>query len=241
MEGNGGAPLVLLVEDSDTLRQYALAALRMGGYEVVTAVDGRQALAMYGERRPDVIVLDVDLPELSGWDVLESIRRNDPMTPVIMLTATAPDERSRVRGLVGGADDYVVKPVGPAELRARVAAHLRRARRTAAPPEDVYEDGLLRLDFRGRRATVGGRELALTPTEFKLLSALVRNAGQTLDRRALLEQVWGDYSGAGGEQVKVYVGYLRRKLAEATSEELIETVRGFGYRYRVSDGDRVGS
>lgn len=232
--------VVLVVEDSDTLQRYAVTALELGGYRVVVAVDGREALRVFREERPAVVVLDVDLPHLDGWQVLERIRETDADTPVLMLTASAPDERSRVRGLISGADDYVVKPVGPAELRARIGALLRRSRRTAGsggnasrPPRghETYSDDVLTVDLGRRRAAVRGRELALTPLEFRLLSVFVRNAGETLDRRTLLEQAWDDYSGVGGDQVKVYVGYLRRKLAEATDVELIETVRGFGYRY----------
>lgn len=232
--------VVLVVEDSETLRQYAVTAIELGGYRAVVAVDGREALRVFREERPAVVVLDVDLPHLDGWEVLERIRKTDADTPVLMLTASAPDERSRVRGLISGADDYVVKPVGPAELRARIGALLRRSRRSAdsdgnaaRPPRghETYADDLLTVDFGRRRAFADGRELALTPLEFRLLSAFVRNAGETLDRTALLEQVWEDYSGLGGDQVKVYVGYLRRKLAAATDVELIETVRGFGYRY----------
>ena len=236
MAAAGTRGTVLLVEDSETLRRYAVHALEVGGFDVRVAQDGGEALRRYRDEGPDVVVLDVDLPVMNGWDVLDRIRETDQQTPVLMLTATAPDEPSRVRGLVAGADDYVVKPVGQAELRARVGALLRRARRsTATSPEDagedVYEDAVLRLDFGRRRAEVKGREIALTPLEFKLLCAFARRPGYTLDRQTLLEQVWEDYSGIGGDQVKVYVGYLRRKLAEATDVELIETVRGFGYRY----------
>jgi DNA-binding response OmpR family regulator len=240
----GTGPVVLLVEDSDTLRQYAKQALETGGFNVAVAADGRQALTRYREDRPALVVLDVDLPYMDGWEILARIREVDPDTPVLMLTATAQDERSRVRGLVSGADDYVVKPVGPAELRARVTALLRRAGRHTGGatakvnrPGDVYEDSLVRVDHGRRRASVAGRDLSLTPLEFKLLSTFVRNAGETLDRQALLEQVWDDYSGVGGDQVKVYIGYLRRKLSEATEVELIETVRGYGYRYAAPGGE----
>jgi len=152
--------------------------------------------------------------------------------PVLMLTARA-DELERVRGLHAGADDYVVKPFGKQELIARVQALLRRAARGGRTQEsDSYGDGYLTIDWGQRRVTVGDREVQLTPLEFRLLSTLVRNPRQVLSREQLLELVWGDAYGVGGDQVKLYIGYLRRKLDPDAPESVpIETVRGFGYRY----------
>jgi DNA-binding response OmpR family regulator len=159
-----------------------------------------------------------------------------------MLTAAA-DERSRVRGLMRGADDYLVKPASAAELLARVVALLRRSRRATAPAETaVYDDGLIRVDLIGRTTHVGGQELALTPLEYKLLSAFVRSPGATLSKEQLLREVWNDHSGGPGDHVKLYVGYLRKKLATLTEEDPIETVRGFGYRWTRAEtsGSRDG-
>jgi DNA-binding response OmpR family regulator len=177
------------------------------------------------------VILDVSMPELDGWAVLERIRDLSDV-PVLMLTARG-EELERVRGLQGGADDYVVKPFGKQELVARVQALLRRAAKAPHEEEpESYGDAYLTIDFAQRQVTVGERTVQLTPLEFRLLATLVRHPRQVLSRDQLLELVWGDSFGVGGDQVKLYVGYLRRKLdADAPASVPIETVRGFGYRY----------
>lgn len=236
-----GPPLVLVVEDSTTIRAFVAEALRLGGYEVVGAIDGNDGVAQFRSRRPDVVVLDVNMPGLDGWQVLEKIREHDEHIPVLMLTAQD-SEPSKVRGLVAGADDYLVKPVGMAELRARVGALMRRSRliNDSAPPEVVdeesaapanYGDDRISIDHAARRVEVDGREVSLTPVEFRLLCVFTEHRGQVLSRQDLLEKVWDDVAGSsGGDQVKVYVGYLRKKLGDEEGK-LIETVRGFGYRF----------
>jgi DNA-binding response OmpR family regulator len=155
--------------------------------------------------------------------------------PVLMLTARA-GELEKVRGLTRGADDYVTKPFGRQELLARIQALLRRSTGRAESPE-TYADEVLSIDFAQRSVTVGDREVSLTPLEFKLLSAFVRHPNQVLSREQLLQLVWGDSFGVSGDQVKLYVGYLRRKLSpEAPDDAPVETVRGFGYRYRRTAG-----
>ena len=230
MSAADGRPLVLIVEDSMVIREVTKQHLALGGYEIATASDGGEAVRLFGELRPAVVVLDIDLPVLDGFEVLERIRKIDPRAPVLMLTGSAPEEASRVRGLVSGADDYVVKGVGGAELRARVGALLRRA--GYAPPTsqvaETFESDGLRVDFAATRVEVDGAEVSLTPVEFRLLRAFLDAPGETLSRQQLLETVWNDFSGAsGGDQVKVYIGYLRKKIGE----QRIETVRGFGYRF----------
>jgi DNA-binding response OmpR family regulator len=175
-------------------------------------------------------MLDVSMPDLDGWQTLERIR-DLSQVPVVMLTARG-DELERVRGLQAGADDYVVKPFGRQELVARVQALLRRAGAREGEQES-YADDRLTIDFAQRAVTFDGAEIALTPLEFKLLAAFVRHPRQVLSRDQLLELVWGDAYGVSGDQVKLYVGYLRRKLSpEDATRVPIETVRGFGYRYR---------
>jgi DNA-binding response OmpR family regulator len=171
------------------------------------------------------------MPELDGWNVLERMRDMSEV-PVLMLTARG-DELERVRGLQAGADDYVVKPFGRQELVARINALLRRAQRGAPQEEaDSYADPYLTIDWAQARVTVADRDVQLTPLEFRLLSTFVRHPRQVLSRDQLLELVWGDAFGVGGDQVKLYVGYLRRKLDPAAPDAVpIETVRGFGYRY----------
>jgi DNA-binding response OmpR family regulator len=175
------------------------------------------------------VVLDVSMPGLDGWEVLNRIRELSDV-PVLMLTARA-EELEKVRGLRAGADDYVTKPFGRQELLARVDATLRRGR-SAPQAQETYADDFLTVDFAQRKVTAGGVELALTPLEFRLLGAFVRNQNQVLSHDQLLELAWGDRS-ADRDQVKLYVGYLRRKLGTGVGDESpIETVRGFGYRYR---------
>ena len=222
---------LLVVDDDDDIRALVVTLLERTGATVKDAANGRDGLREFHAWRPDLVVLDINMPELDGWSVLERIRDMSDV-PVIMLTARG-DELERVRGLQAGADDYVVKPFGKQELVARVQALLRRAAR--APGEtaaETYADSYLMLDWAQARVTVGGREIQLTPLEFRLLSTFVRHPRQVLSRDQLLELVWGDAFGVGGDQVKLYVGYLRRKLDPGSPDSVpIETVRGFGYRY----------
>ena len=223
---------ILVVDDEADIRELLRELLARAGYDVELAADGRAGVrALFGER-PDLVVLDVNMPGLDGWQTLERIRDVSEV-PVLMLTART-GELEKVRGLTRGADDYVTKPFGRQELLARVQALLRRAPGRAESLE-TYADDVLSIDFAQRSVTVGDREVALTPLEFKLLSAFVRHPNQVLSREQLLELVWGDSFGVSGDQVKLYVGYLRRKLNPASPEEApVETVRGFGYRYRPS-------
>lgn len=220
---------VLVVEDSETIQRFLCRVLQGGGMAVTTSGDGEDAVERFMAERPDCVLLDVNLPLLDGWGVLRKLRAVDEGVPVLMLTAVQ-DEPSKVRGLLGGADDYVVKPVGAGELLARVTALLRRRRIGAgASSEAVFDDGRLRIDFTRQAATVDGEPLSLTPLEFRLLAAFVRHLGETLSPRQLMETVWNDYTGMTTDPVKVYVGYLRRKLGGAADR--LETVRGYGYRF----------
>jgi DNA-binding response OmpR family regulator len=224
---------ILVVDDDPLTRQIVSRMLERADYEVVEACDGRAALRELYARAPDLLILDVDIPELDGWQVLERVRDLSDV-PVLMLTAHG-SELERVRGLQAGADDYVPKPFGHQELLARVQALLRRARGRAGQ-QATYADSRLLLDFAQRAVRYEERDVRLTPLEFKLLAALVRHVNQVLSREQLLELVWGDSRGGSPDQVKVYVGYLRRKLDPAVPEATpIETVRGFGYRYRKPD------
>jgi DNA-binding response OmpR family regulator len=220
---------VLVVDDEDDLRDVVCTLLQRAGLRTTSARDGQQALKALYDERPDLVVLDAAMPVLDGWQTLERIRHLSDV-PVMMLTARD-GELEKVRGLKAGADDYVTKPFGRQELVARVEALLRRA----GDREDevvVYDDGLVHIDFADARVSVEGKEVGLTPLEFKLLATFVRHPNQVLSRDQLLELVWEQALGGPTDQVKVYVGYLRRKLAAATDSSPIETVRGFGYRYR---------
>jgi len=219
---------ILVIEDDADLRELLETLLQRRGYRFVGAADGHEGLRRLFDRRPDLVVLDVMLPGLDGWQTLERIRDISDV-PVLMLTARGA-ELERVRGLRGGADDYVSKPFGRQELLARIDALLRRA---ADPPaqREVYSDGLLRVDFAQRLVAVSGNPISLSALEFRLLSAFVRDPDRVLGHEELLEKVWGPRA-TGKSEVKLYVSYLRRKLFGCTQETPIETVRGFGYRYR---------
>ena len=224
---------VLVIDDDDDIRGLVRTLLERGGSIVRDAPNGREGLREFHAWRPDLVILDVSMPELDGWNVLERIRDMSDV-PVLMLTARG-DELERVRGLQAGADDYVVKPFGRQELAARVSALLRRASLggTREQEADSYADAYLAVDWAQARVTVGEREVQLTPLEFRLLSTFVRHPRQVLSRDQLLELVWGDAYGVGGDQVKLYIGYLRRKLEPGAPDDVpIETVRGFGYRYQ---------
>lgn len=209
-----------------------MTLLERAGFRAIEAADGREALRLLYAQRPAAVVLDVTMPALDGWQVLERIREVSDL-PVLMLTAQG-EELHRVRGLRAGADDYVAKPFGRQELLARIEALLRRAGRRAEMAE-AYRDELLHVDFAQRRVLAGTEEISLTPLEFRLLSAFLRHPGQLLSRDQLLELVWGDPAARSGDEVKLYVGYLRRKLDTAAGAgSAIETVRGYGYRYRAA-------
>ena len=221
---------ILVVDDDADIRTLVAELLQRAGHEVIRAPDGESGLKLFYAEHPDLVLLDVSMPGLDGWDVLKRIRELSDV-PVLMLTARA-GELEKVRGLRGGADDYVTKPFGRQELLARVDAALRRGRNNQQP-EQTYADDFLTVDFAQRQVQAGGVDITLTPLEFRLLGAFVRNQNQVLSHDQLLELVWGDARSADRDQVKLYVGYLRRKLGTGAGEESpIETVRGFGYRYR---------
>jgi DNA-binding response OmpR family regulator len=224
-------PTILIADDDADVRRLIVVLLERAGYRALEAADGQEALRLLYAQRPAAVVLDVTMPGLDGWKVLERIREVSDV-PVLMLTAQG-EELHRVRGLRAGADDYVPKPFGRQELLARIEALLRRSGGNAEVTE-AYRDELLEVDFPQRRVLVRGEPVSLTPLEFRLLGAFLRNPGQLLSRDQLLEMAWGDPAARSGE-VKLYVGYLRRKLdAVAGAGVAIETVRGFGYRYRAA-------
>lgn len=220
---------ILVVDDDDDIRGLVRTLLERAGHDVSDASDGREGLRELYAGSPDLVILDVAMPGLDGWATLERIREVSDV-PVLMLTARD-GELERVRGLKGGADDYVVKPFGRQELVARVDALLRRPRSRGA--QDTYADARLSISFAQRAVRYDDREVALTRLEYRLLSAFVRHPNQVLSNEQLRELVWSDATATSRDEVKLYVGYLRRKLdAAAPGSTPIETVRGFGYRYK---------
>ena len=217
---------ILVVEDEPLITSFLARGLAAEGHTVDTAERGDDALDLFAARRADLVVLDVMLPGIDGFDVLASMRATDPAVPVIMLTARG-EIADRVRGLDLGATDYLVKPFAFAELTARIRAHTRRP--AGQPSSQQLHAGDLPLDLLTREATVNGREVALSAREFALLAYLMRHPGQVLSRQQILNGVWGFTFDPRSNLVDVYIGYLRRKLG-SDGEQMIETVRGMGYR-----------
>lgn len=219
-----------MIDDDADIRLLLRELLERAGYTVDEAEDGKTGLRHLFTNAPSLVILDVTMPDMDGYQTLERIRDLSDV-PVLMLTART-QELEKVRGLSAGADDYVAKPFGRQELLARVQALLRR---TGGKTEviEAYSDDFVEIDYAQRHVRVQTRDVQLTPLEFKLLAAFVQNPNKVLSRDQLLDLVWGDPYGVSGDQVKLYVGYLRRKLVpDAPESAPIETVRGFGYRYR---------
>ncbi|MCB0970848.1 MAG: response regulator transcription factor [Acidimicrobiales bacterium] len=219
---------LLLVDDEDNLRSMLEAALRHSGFEVHPAANGRDALDAVGEVKPDLIVLDVMLPDLDGFDVCQRLRRDNDRTPVLFLTARDATE-DKVRGLTMGGDDYLIKPFSLDELVARINAVLRRTGNAKEGAVLTCRD--LELDDEAHLVTKAGTEVALSPTEYNLLRYLLINQGRVLSKAQILDHVWQyDFGGDGGV-VETYIGYLRKKV-DSAEPRLIQTVRGVGYTLR---------
>lgn len=227
------ARTILVVDDEPNLREAVAENLEAEGFSVVVAGDGREALTRFRETRPDLIVLDLMLPELSGVEVCRIIRAESPV-PILMLTAKN-SEVDKVVGLELGADDYVTKPFSARELVARIHALLRRADRGIAAEESpaVVELGTVQVDLAGHRVLRDGETVPLKPKAFELLAFLVRHPGQVFTRDQLLERIWGyDYAGET-RTVDVHMHWLRAAIeADASTPVLLHTVRGVGYVLR---------
>lgn len=223
---------ILVIEDDEDIRTVVVTRLSRAGYETIVAADGMDGLRRFYGDRPDLVVLDIGMPVMDGWQVLERLREVSDV-PVLMLTA-AIQERDKLRGLRSGADDYITKPFSGEELLARVEVALRRVGSSEEESETTgYSDPEIAIDFQKHEVFVRGEPVGLSPTEFRLLAALTRSANQVLGQDQLLDQVWGREYVGSLEVVRLYVGYLRRKIERNhEAPTLIETVRGFGYRYR---------
>jgi DNA-binding response OmpR family regulator len=220
---------ILLVEDEALISSFIEKGLRAEGHTVDSVDRGDRALDRIRLVEPDLVVLDVMLPGMDGFEVLGALRAIDPQLPVVMLTARG-EIADRVRGLDLGATDYMVKPFAFAELSARIRAHLRAAD-TRQPRADSLDVAPLHLDLLRREVeTEGGAAVELSAREFALLAYLMRHPGQVLSRQQILDGVWGYSFDPRSNLVDVYVGYLRRKLTEAGAPHILATVRGMGYR-----------
>jgi len=219
---------LLVIEDEPSIREFLTTHLERKGYEVQTAADGRKGLQAFYSWRPDLLLLDIVMPEIDGWEVLARLRATSQV-PVMMLTALGMPHQ-KVRGLEEGADDYVTKPIALAEFTARVQSLLRRGIKPEF--EEPYHDEVLSIDFQGHQVIKNGRHVELSPTEFRLLVILVKDKGIPVSPGRLLELCWDDGSGKQNG-LRVYISHLRRKIGKDDhGRELLETVTGIGYRYR---------
>jgi DNA-binding response OmpR family regulator len=221
--GNVGTALICVIEDEQVIANAVAARLRNEGFEVETAADGHEGVALCERVRPDLVVLDLMLPGLDGLEVCRRVQRDRPV-PVLMLTARG-EEADVLVGLGVGADDYMTKPFSPRELVARIRALLRRVERRPAPAGEATTVGALHLDPQTRKVTVGGVPVHLTPTEFDLLRTLAARPGAVLTREQLLADVWGWRDGSGTRTVDSHIRGLRRKVGA----ERVRTVHGVGY------------
>jgi two-component system response regulator MprA len=221
---------ILIADDDRAVRDALRRALALGGYDVELAADGRQTLDSVAQAAPDAIVLDIGMPNVDGLEVCRRLRRAGDRVPILMLTARdAVEDRSE--GLDAGADDYLVKPFDVGELRARLRALLRRSNSVGEPAAVTFAE--LRLD-EGRHGVAVGEDgfAELTRTEYQLLELLMLNPRRVLSHSVIYDRVWGYDFGPASNALRVYVGYLRRKLEEAGARDLIHTVRGVGYVLR---------
>lgn len=219
----------LVVEDDDEVREALRRALLLGGYQVALASGGREGLLKAQTEVPDVIVLDVRMPDIDGLEVSRSLRRAGNRTPILMLTARAA-VADRIEGLDAGADDYLTKPYDVGELYARLRALLRRQLDGGGDQPVRFLE--LELDPAAHAAVIDGRSVELTRTEFQLLELFMLNPRQVLRSELIYDRVWGYDFGPNGNALRVYIGYLRRKLEAAGERRLIQTVHGVGYVLR---------
>ncbi|HET9299353.1 MAG TPA: response regulator [Candidatus Polarisedimenticolaceae bacterium] len=222
-------PLVLVVDDEPQLRRFLRASLPAQGYRLIEAATGEEALREAAARAPDLVLLDLGLPDLDGVEVTRRLREWSA-APILVLTARD-QEQDKIRALDAGADDYLTKPFGTGELLARMRVALRHAARGQAAHEPVVATGDMQVDLSARRVTVGGRDVRLTRTEYRLLALLARHAGKVLTHRQLLKEVWGPGAVNQTHYLRVYMGQLRHKIeADPAQPRYLLTETGVGYR-----------
>lgn len=228
------APTALLVEDEPQIRRFVRAALEEEGWQVHEAATLQRGLIDAGTRTPDLIVLDLGLPDGDGIDFITDVRKWSPV-PIIVLSARV-QEAEKIRALDAGADDYLTKPFGVGELQARVRATLRRQRKEAAPDSDVVQFGAVAVNLKDRRVSKGGENVHMTPTEYKLLAIMVANAGRVVSNPQLLRAVWGPAHVDNGHYLRIYMGHLRHKLEDDPAQpRYLLTETGVGYRLLLSN------
>ncbi|HKO21147.1 MAG TPA: response regulator [Candidatus Eisenbacteria bacterium] len=230
------APVALLIEDEVGIRRFLRAALEGQGFACVEATTGSEGIAHAATRAPEIVLLDLGLPDMDGLDVMRRIREWSTV-PIVVLTARG-KEREKVEALDGGADDYITKPFSVLELLARVRA-ARRYRAESGTSAEIVESGRLRIDMARRRVSVLGNAVQLTPIEYRLLATLARHAGRVLTHEFLLREVWGPTSTEQRHYLRVYMAQLRQKLeADPSRPTVLMTEPGVGYR--MADADEAG-
>ena len=228
------APRILVIDDEPQITRVLRTALSAQRYDVRTANDPEEALRLFSEWAPDLVLTDLVMPEITGVDICRAVRRTGS-TPIIVLSVRG-QEHFKVEALDAGADDYVTKPFSTQELLARVRAQLRRAPERAA--HETVDAGDFHIDPAAHAVTVAGQPLHLTPKEFDLLLYFARNSGKVLTHRVLLTAVWGSQSAQQPEYLRVFVGQLRKKLQGVTGREYIQTEPWIGYRF-IPEGERA--
>ncbi len=225
---------VLVIDDEASILRYLGATLRKRGFEVTTASDGEEGLKRAEEDNPSLVILDIVMPKMDGFEVCRRLREWTEV-PIIMLSARG-DEADKVKCLDLGADDYITKPFGTDELMARVKAVLRRSEFITEPGEQSFSQGKLKMDFASRHVTLDGNEIELTSTEYNLLLELVLNAGKVLTHTHLLQKIWGPEYADEKVYLHEYIHRLRRKIEpDKLSPPLIDAIRGVGYRFRPAE------
>ena len=240
MKGNAPStpgPLVLVVEDEARMRRFLRPSLAARGYRVVEAASGEEGVAMVRQWVPDVVLLDLGLPDVDGLDVTRRIRQWSRV-PIVVLSARG-QEVDKVSALDAGADDYLTKPFGVDELHARIRAALRHGlQRAGAAPGSMLRAGPLRIDLEARRAWVDDEEVRLTAIEWRIVAVLVQHAGRVVTHRQLLEEVWGPGHATDTQYLRVYMAHLRRKLERDPSRpRIFRTETGVGYRLLADESD----
>ncbi len=228
-----GQERILVVDDEQAVRQVLSTLLETEGFSVIEAADAKSCLHLVYDQHPDLVLLDILMPDRDGRDVCRLLRDIDPHLPIVMLTALS-DEQETVGRLDDGADDYITKPFHNHELVARIRAVLRRSRRNAADGSRTYQDSNIKLDFEARQFLTDKGEVALSPKEWRLLECLVTHKGRAVTHEELLRYAWGNGYESEQKYVKVYVSHLRRKLGDDPKKpRYIHTVREQGYLFEV--------
>jgi two-component system KDP operon response regulator KdpE len=226
-------PTVLVIEDEPSIRRFLRVSLENRNLKMIEATNGEEGLTLAKSHNPDIILLDLGLPDIDGLAVIERLRQWTT-TPIIILSARGKEE-DKVKALESGADDYLTKPIGVEELNARIKVAMRHSHRASGgSPEPVFKSGSLKVDMERRQVFANGQEVHLTPIQYKLLSILARHAGKLVTQGELLREVWGPVGGASGHYLRIYIHQLRHKLEETPANpQFLITETGVGYRLKI--------